>query len=138
MALGQFHLGLGVSDQLLPLGHISRCTDSSCLFCVLTLLHDPATCLLAVSVKGWRAAAGALRGEELGTCIRGSKVSTISVDNRPYLPCHSILRSSTSAGILLPSPDVSRSRKAVEILQPQPFSFCLAWLKASRNNNAEL
>lgn len=39
--------------------HRDRCRPS-CFFCTLPLLHDPVTCLLLMSPKGWRAAAVAL------------------------------------------------------------------------------
>jgi len=43
------------SAERLVLGQKPPCRDrckSSCLFCTLTLLHDPATCLLIMSPKG--------------------------------------------------------------------------------------
>ena len=52
--------------------------SSSCLFCTLTLLHNPATRLLLMSPKGWRPAAGALgeRAGRLQTQVEGVQQSS--------------------------------------------------------------
>ena len=102
--------------------HKPCCRDSSCLFCVLTLLHDPATCLLVVSAKGWRAAESALGGESLAPAdtVQGSPHLALTA-----VLTHSILPANTSAGILLPYPDVPYSRKLLRYFNHSLLPF--AW-----------